>query len=108
MRKTVLAILPALLPFLGACETARATSLTTPKERVRECEQVCTDVGMKLGAFVVMMNSAGCVCEPLTTPGFSAVGSGAAVASGAGSIIAALNEQARQQREQSQRLAGRH
>ena len=112
MRWVVLWALSALL-FLSGCETARATSLTTPKERVTECEQVCINVGMKLGAFVVMMNSAGCVCEPIAAPAVSAPSAGAGALSGSATIAATAAAAAaalaiQQQQQQQQRSATVH
>ena len=85
--------LPAVLTTFGflllsACETVRATTLATPKERVTECEQVCTNVGLKFSALVVIANSAGCVCEPKSAPTASTTKAGASAASG-GAVIAA-------------------
>jgi len=88
MRQAILGTISALF-FLSGCETARATSMNIPKERVTECEQVCTNVGLKLAAFVVMMSSAGCVCEPKTASAVSAPSAGAAAASGGTTIAAA-------------------
>lgn len=97
MKRTVLGAMGGLL-LLSGCETMTATRLTTPRARVDECEKLCNDVGMKLGAFVVMMNSAGCVCEPTTAEGASTSSSGGATAAGA-ATIAAIEEAQRQQRQ---------
>ena len=111
MRQAILGTISALF-FLSGCETARATSMNIPKERVTECEQVCTNVGMKLGAFVVMMNSAGCVCEPITPPAVSAPSAGAGALSGGATIAAtaaaAAAIMASQQQQQQQRSATVH
>ncbi|AKQ67904.1 hypothetical protein A176_004816 [Myxococcus hansupus] len=57
---------------LSGCTVARPATLTVPKERAAECRSICSDLDMRLGAVVVIMNSAGCVCEPrdeeTTTP----------------------------------------
>jgi hypothetical protein len=37
-------------------------------ERAQECYANCQTLGMRLSAVVVMMNHAGCVCEPLSAP----------------------------------------
>jgi hypothetical protein len=58
-----------------------------PRERAGECAQVCAKLGMRLSAVVVMMNSAGCVCEPpAPAPG---VPVGATSAAAGGTAIAA-------------------
>jgi hypothetical protein len=90
-----LAVAAALL-FLSACTTTRATVLHTPTERVTECKQLCTSVGLEMSAMVVIMNSSGCVCEvPRTTPNVSSDASSSAVSGGA--VIAAAVEAQRQQ-----------
>jgi hypothetical protein len=77
--------------MVSACETFRATELPTPKERVTECEALCSDVGLEMTALVVMMNRAGCVCEKRrTTP------TAAAATTSGGATIAAVQEAARQ------------
>ena len=64
---------------------AKATSAPLPKERVAECNQICAGVEMKLGAFVVIHSSAGCVCESVaesvshTNAGRAGVTAGAAL-----------------------------
>ncbi|MBX7114201.1 MAG: hypothetical protein K1X64_07680 [Myxococcaceae bacterium] len=99
MKRLVLAAVLAVASFSG-CETTRASMLPTPKERVTECEEICTGVGMKLSALVVIMSSAGCVCEVVKT---TTTQQGAGGVSG-GAIIsaAAAAAQASQQRQQQQ------
>lgn len=85
--------LPAVLTILGfllllACQTGRATGFSTPKERVTECEEVCTSVGLRFTALVVIANGAGCVCEPKSAPTASTTRAGAGAAAG-GAVIAA-------------------
>jgi len=89
------------LLLLSGCETMRATTLATPKARVEECTTLCTDVGMKLGAMVVMMNYAGCVCEPITQAGTKASELGGATSAGAATIVAI--QRARQASQQYHR-----
>lgn len=90
------------LLLLSGCETMTATGLPTPRARVDECEKICSDVGMKLGAFVVMMNRAGCVCEPIEAAKASTSSSGGAIAAGAATIAAIEEAQRQQQQRQSQ------
>ncbi|NRD61329.1 hypothetical protein HRD49_06155 [Corallococcus exiguus] len=80
---------------LAGCATARATSFALPMERATECRQLCEQIDMKLSAVVIIMNSAGCVCEPKPAEGTNAALTGAAAASG-GAIIQAAAETARQ------------
>src|SRR5215831_5906173 len=82
-------LLLAVILILSACETTRATQYVTPKDRVTECEKVCGDVGMKLGALVVIMSSAGCVCEPMDVPTSSERKAAAGAAGGGTTITAA-------------------
>ena len=91
--RTCLLVVSAVL-LLSGCVTARPTAFEVPKERGTECLDICTGLGMKLGAVVVIMNSAGCVCEPAGATG--AVTSGSAAAAG-GAAIAAAQAAARQQ-----------
>jgi hypothetical protein len=114
MRIVTLVMISAIALLSGCGETARATSVPTPKERVTECEQVCTDVGMKLAAFVVMMSSSGCVCEPKSGPTVSKTSAAAAAAAGGVTVAAAraseqqeqelaFSAQRRQQEEEEER-----
>ena len=114
MRIVALVMISAVALLSGCGETARATSVPTPKERVTECEQVCTDVGMKLAAFVVMMSSSGCVCEPKSGPAVSKTSAAAAAAAGGVTVAAAraselqeqelaLSQQRRQEEEEERR-----
>lgn len=97
MKRLALALVLAVALF-SSCETVRASSMPTPKERVTECEQICTGVGMKLSALVVIMNSAGCVCEVINA---SATQQGAGGVSG-GAIISAAGAAAQASQQQQQ------
>ncbi|MFL5321761.1 MAG: hypothetical protein ACJ790_19010 [Myxococcaceae bacterium] len=92
-----------ILPLVAAlalcsCVTARATQFSTPKERVTECQQLCTDLGLRMSAVVVIMNSSGCVCEPPGTNGNEGKASAAAVG---GAVIAATAQAHQQQQQRS-------
>ncbi|RKH58328.1 hypothetical protein D7V93_16885 [Corallococcus llansteffanensis] len=76
---------------LMACTTAKATAFALPMERATECRSLCEQIDMKLGAVVIIMNSAGCVCEPKSAEGMSPAVSGAAAAAG-GALIQANAE----------------
>ena len=84
----------SLVVPLAGCATARATSLALPMERATECRQLCEQIDMRMSAVVIIMNSAGCVCEPKPAEGTNAALTGAAAASG-GAIIQAAAEAAR-------------
>jgi len=101
----------ALLGLGASCEVQRAASYSVTRERTTECERVCYDLGMRLSAMVVMMNSAGCVCEPLqqraaTTPGGASAAAGgstiAATVAANAAAAAAVQTQMRQQQQAAQ------
>lgn len=105
------AVAVSLLALAG-CVTAPAVD---PNYKLRpqtrsECAAHCEQLGMQLGAVVLIRNSAGCVCEPRGAPApQSAVqpgpGGGSAVAGGA--LVLALEEEARQQHQQHQQQSSR-
>ena len=75
----------ALLLFAG-CATAPATTKSLPKKRADECRRHCKDLDMELGAVVIVINSAGCVCQPKRPPNSTQPdqrGNAAAIAGGA-------------------------
>lgn len=98
---TVVGAMAGLLSLCG-CETVRATQFATPRARVEECTTLCSDVGMKLGAMVVMMSSAGCVCEPISQAGAKTSEPGGAASAGAATIIAVEEARRRHQRQSQQ------
>lgn len=55
----------ALLALLVAgCAARPVSGLTTiPRDTPATCENVCGNMGLKLGAVVVVSNEIGCVCE---------------------------------------------
>jgi hypothetical protein len=73
--------------LLGGCATTPATSRPVPRERADECRAHCSSLGMELSAMVIMMNAAGCVCQPFNKPNVSTSGTGAAAIAGAGAIV---------------------
>ena len=105
-----LAVAVVLVMTVAGCETVRATGMRTPKERVAECVQICADVGLKMTAMVVMMNHAGCVCEPAAAQPGSGPAPAASVAAGGTVIAAAAAAAAAQQRQaqQQQQAAARY
>jgi hypothetical protein len=83
MTSTRLVLFSVVLALSG-CETMRATGLATPKERVTECETLCSSIGLEMAAVVIIMSNAGCVCEKkratVAEAGASAVTGGAVIA----------------------------
>jgi hypothetical protein len=77
----------ATLGLLSSCSIQRAARVSdVSADRATECVEVCQKLGMHLTAMVVMMSSAGCVCEPGLAESASAGGASAAAG---GSTIAA-------------------
>lgn len=103
MTRTILA---AVVIALAGCVTAPAVD---PSFRLRpetrgECITHCETLGMRLGAVVLVRNSAGCVCEEIRSEP-RAAGGGAAVTAGA-YIVALEEEAARQQQQNTQHHSG--
>ena len=84
----VAAMKPLLLVclFLGGCATAKATSRSVPPQRADECRADCASLGMELSAMVIMINAAGCVCQPPGRPSASTTSGGAAAIAGAAAV----------------------
>ncbi|MBU1218554.1 hypothetical protein KKF34_04025 [Myxococcota bacterium] len=79
---STLAVISTIM--LSSCETAGpAEGRTVPVSQKTDCENICTRMGMKLGAFVVIANHTGCVCEPVSTTGDRMQKGASAVAGGA-------------------------
>jgi hypothetical protein len=79
-----------LLPLLTACPVGPAARGPLPKERLTECEQMCTDLGLTMSALVIIYNSAGCVCQRPDAKGSTTAAVGAAAG---GATIAVIAEQ---------------
>lgn len=97
---------PVLLVFAAGCATAPAVSSyvkVRPDTRA-ECAARCQEIGMRLGAVVLILNSEGCVCEP-ESPTSGARGAAAV----AGAVVvraqqeAQAQEQARREEEERRR-----
>jgi hypothetical protein len=87
----ILALVLALTTpgLLSACEVRGALgSSTLPIERRTECEKACRQLGLELSAMVLMMSSAGCVCQVPQRKG-SAAAPGGGLGAGASTIAAA-------------------
>jgi hypothetical protein len=93
-RSNMKPILALSLFLLGGCMTAQATGLPVPRQRADECRANCASLDMELSAMVIIMNSAGCVCQPR---GAVTRLSGPAAAAAGGAAIAALQQQQQQQ-----------
>ncbi|GHG92475.1 hypothetical protein [Comamonas sp. JC664] len=89
---------------VSGCTVARPATVDVPKERASQCRSICSDLDMRLGAVVVIMNSAGCVCEPRDEESTSKPPSSSSAAIGGAAIHAAIELSQREQtRQQSQR-----
>ena len=94
-------LLLGLLGLTAACVMTESKPAVSPYTRLRAdtrpgCEAWCQELGMRLGAIVLMHDSAGCVCEP----GLGSNAPGAAAAAG-GSVVFMAEEHAR--KEQARR-----
>jgi hypothetical protein len=97
-----LALAPLVLLLVAGCVTAPAigSGVRLRPETRPECAANCEELGMRLGAVVLIQNSAGCVCQPReelaprSAPRADLEGGAGAIAGGA--LVIAL-EQARQQ-----------
>jgi len=88
----------------SACSIQSAATVRVRPEVRGECVETCQILGMRMGAVVVMMNHAGCVCEPMSTPGQPVAAEGGATLAGGATIMAAhLAQQQQQQNQSSQR-----
>ena len=101
MRRAVL--LAALTLVSSACTVERAVSSgrAVPRERADECRANCASLDMQLTAVVLVLNSAGCVCEPKASPsapasaGAGGAAAGGAAAASAQAVLAAQEQQRR-------------
>jgi hypothetical protein len=109
MARFPLLVLLVLVGTLVGCPVRSAVISSVSPERAAECKVNCEQLGMKLTAVVLMMNSAGCVCEPVqpaapaTAPQSVRTTLRSAVLAGAATIQAEEDaaEQNRQSHQQS-------
>lgn len=89
-------LLIAILCVTSSCQTVSPLGgkHLNPNDK-KECIQACEDVGMTLGAFVIISGRSGCVCEQQAKRNLRG-----ATASSVGGAIAAI--QAYQQKQKSQ------
>lgn len=81
--------------FVTACipDVQPAIRGNLSRDRAAECRRGCEQLGLQLSAIVLMMNSAGCVCEP-PHPGLPSSPSAAATAAaGRMAILATTRRQ---------------
>jgi len=70
----------ALALLAAACAARPVSGLTTiPKDTPASCSSICENMGLKLGAVVVIANEVGCVCQKSAAEGAAGA---AAVAAG--------------------------
>lgn len=104
MRATSLAL---LIPVMGCATTHPAVDpgVKLRPETPEECADRCREMGMRLGAVVLIRNSAGCVCEPAGAPPSppsppSARGARGAAAAVSGAVVAEEEEETERQRQE--------
>jgi hypothetical protein len=95
----MLLVVALFAAFGCTVDKAVGPGMTLPKERATECADHCASLDMRLSAVVVIMNKAGCVCEPRTASGGPGTASTAAV--GAATIQAVMQQQQQQQQDRS-------
>lgn len=93
-----LVLLVGIALFSSGC-FSQATQYAVPRHTARRCARHCSGLGMRLGAVVIIMNSAGCVCERGQLG--KAVRSGAAAVAGGMMIHATRAQQRRSSRRSS-------
>lgn len=98
MRITAL-IMAMLAWLLGGC-FQEASKVEVPRDTARQCATHCQGLGMRLSAVVIIMSSAGCVCEPRDRVGARSGGSSAAAGGAAIHAAAQAAQQSQQQQQQ--------
>ena len=68
-----------------------ATKVSVPRDTAQQCHNHCTGLGMRLSAVVIIMSSAGCVCERGQAASTARIG--AAAIAGAAMIQAVQQQQ---------------
>lgn len=92
---------------LAGCAPAvqQAVQGPLPAERGPQCREACAQLGMTLTSVVLIMNSAGCVCQVIDPKPAPAATQGGAAAAAGGAAIAATAAAAAAQAQSSQRSA---
>jgi len=88
----------------GGCTVKNAIGdfSTLTREPVDQCITHCESVGLDLAAFVLIMDHAGCVCEPRER---AASGRAGAAAAGGAAIQMVVQQQQQQQQQQQRAMA---
>jgi hypothetical protein len=86
----------------------RAEDLTHAKRGPEDCAATCRDLGMEMGALVLVSNTLpACVCQPVGAKGAPTAG-GASGSVGGYVVIAAAAAAAQQQQQMQQQQYSRH
>jgi hypothetical protein len=100
MRPEFLGLLAILAGCVPTTSPAVRPDMTLRPETRPECVARCREMGMRLGAVVLIRDSAGCVCEPDSA---SSARGAAAVASGAALVMAEEEAAAQARRDEEER-----
>lgn len=84
----------------GGALVGTGETVTVPKDAPVTCANFCSDMGMSLGAVVVMANNVGCVCNPNKTA--TTEGKSASAAGGMAAIVIQQQEEEERSRQSSQ------
>jgi len=103
MRRHLLAAL-ALSSSACAVDSAIGSGRTLSRGLADECVANCDKLGMRLSAVVLIMSSAGCVCEPKTGPASPAAAAGASAVVGA-AVLETAGARAQEQQRSTQAQA---
>ena len=101
---------------LSACTPGymKVQDLDRLEQGPKDCAKRCTELGMKMGALVLVSNDVpGCVCEPLPAPNApldpaKAVSQEGASAAVAGEVVIAAAAAAQQQQQRQQQQQTHH
>jgi lipid-binding SYLF domain-containing protein len=91
--------------LLGGCAVQSAATYKVKPSLRQECVEHCTTLGMELGAVVLMMDHAGCVCSPkrsqkeIAEAGGATLGGNVTIAAVQAAAAAAQQQQVRQQQQ---------
>lgn len=97
----------AIAMSLGGCAVQSAARYKVKPSLRQECVEHCSTLGMELGAVVLMMDHAGCVCSPKTAQkeiaeaGGATLGGNVTIAAVQAAAAAAQQQQLMQQQRRS-------
>ena len=97
-------IVTALVWGISSCHPSvrQAATVTIPRNTASNCVSYCQTIGLHMSAVVIIMNQAGCVCEPRAAATVSTRRSASSAVAG-GAVIAAVRAQQQQQQQQQQK-----